>query len=119
MNSNYSIEKLVGELKPRESLHHDCGNGIYLSDNQIEVLKKYGFSNYDSNIKSLILEIEEYLVFMKETGLKDLIQNHIINNLVDYAFGVEVGLDSNGRKNRGGHLMEDLLEKHNKKLIIR
>ena len=46
---------------------------------------------------------------MKETGLKDLIQNHIINNLVDYAFGVEVGLDSNGRKNRGGHLMEDLL----------
>ena len=41
MNSNYSIEKLVGELKPRESLHHDCGNGIYLSDNQIEVLKEY------------------------------------------------------------------------------
>ena len=55
---------------------------------------------------------------MKETGLEDLIQNHIINNLVDYAFGVEVGLDSNGRKNRGGHLMEDLLEKYIKKLNV-
>ena len=30
--------------------------------------------------------------------------------MVDYATGVETGLDSNGRKNRGGHLMEDLVE---------
>lgn len=48
---------------------------------------------------------------MKKTGLFDLISNHIINNLVDYATGVETGLDSNGRKNRGGHLMENLVER--------
>lgn len=47
---------------------------------------------------------------MRETGLFDLLQNHIINNLVDYVTGVETGLDSNGRKNRGGHLMENLVE---------
>ena len=47
---------------------------------------------------------------MRKTGIFDLISKHIINNLVDYATGVEVGLDSNGRKNRGGHLMEDLVE---------
>ena len=47
---------------------------------------------------------------MRQTGLFDLLQNHIVNNLVDYATGVETGLDSNGRKNRGGHLMEDLVE---------
>ena len=47
---------------------------------------------------------------MRETGLFDLLENHIVNNLVDYATGVETGLDSNGRKNRGGHLMEDLVE---------
>lgn len=35
---------------------------------------------------------------MRKTGLFDLIQNHIINNLVDYVLGVETGLDSNGRK---------------------
>ncbi len=51
-----------------------------------------------------------YKYFMRETGLFDLLQNHIVNNLVDYATGVETGLDSNGRKNRGGHLMEDLVE---------
>jgi type II restriction enzyme len=47
---------------------------------------------------------------MRETGLFDLLENHIVNNLVDYVTGVETGLDSNGRKNRGGHLMEDLVE---------
>lgn len=49
---------------------------------------------------------------MRKTGLFDLISEHIINNLVDYVTGVEVGLDSNGRKNRGGHLMEDLVESY-------
>ena len=49
---------------------------------------------------------------MRETGLFDLLENHIINNLVDYVTGVETGLDSNGRKNRGGHLMEDLIERY-------
>ncbi len=55
---------------------------------------------------------EEYKMFMRKTGLFDLISKHIINNLVDYATGVEVGLDSNGRKNRGGHLMENLVESY-------
>ena len=41
-----------------------------------------------------------------------MIANHLVNNLVDYALGVETGLDSNGRKNRGGHQMEDLVEKY-------
>lgn len=59
---------------------------------------------------------EEYAVFMTETGLFDLIQNHLISNLYDYVTGVESGLDSNGRKNRGGHLMEDLVEEHIKLL---
>lgn len=54
--------------------------------------------------------IEEYKMFMRKTGLFDLLENHIINNLFDYVTGVETGLDSNGRKNRGGHLMEDLVE---------
>jgi type II restriction enzyme len=49
---------------------------------------------------------------MREIGLFDLLENHIISNLVDYVTGVEVGLDSNGRKNRGGHLMENLVESY-------
>lgn len=56
--------------------------------------------------------IEQYKMFMRKTGLFDLISKHIISNLIDYALGVETGLDSNGRKNRGGHLMEDLVERY-------
>lgn len=55
---------------------------------------------------------KEYSYFMEKTGLFNLLENHIINNLVDYVTGVETGLDSNGRKNRGGHLMEDLVESY-------
>lgn len=52
---------------------------------------------------------------MRKTGLFRLIQEHLVSNLVDYATGVETGLDSNGRKNRGGHLMENLVESHLRK----
>lgn len=45
---------------------------------------------------------------MRKTGLFDLMENHIVNNLVDYVTGIETGMDSNGRKNRGGHLMKTL-----------
>lgn len=56
--------------------------------------------------------IEDYKLFMRKTGFFDLLSNHIINNLYDYVTGVETGLDSNGRKNRGGHQMEDLVESY-------
>ena len=67
------------------------------------------------NFKKPNLSIKQYKVFMYKTGLFDLMTNHIINNLVDYVTGVETGLDSNGRKNRCGHLMENLLENFIKK----
>jgi len=76
---------------------------------QISAVDCDGAFTYD--FKKCILPVERYKVFMRKTGLFDLISRHIINNLVDYATGVEVGLDSNGRKNRGGHLMENLIEK--------
>ena len=56
--------------------------------------------------------VDEYCVFMRKTGLFDLISRHLVNNLYDYVLGVETGLDSNGRKNRGGHQMEDLVESY-------
>lgn len=52
---------------------------------------------------------EQVTEFLNETGLTKVFQNKQIKNLVDYVFGVEVGLDSNARKNRGGHIMEGLV----------
>ena len=62
------------------------------------------------NFESINQPTENYVIFMRESGLFDLLENHIINNLIDYVTGVEVGLDSNARKNRCGDLMEDLVE---------
>ena len=76
--------------------------------NEIYAMDKDGACTYTFNKQSL--STEQYKTFMRKTGLFDLLENHIISNLVDYATGVETGLDSNGRKNRGGHLMEDLVE---------
>ena len=56
--------------------------------------------------------IDEYVKFMKNTGLFDLLQNHVIHSLVDYVMGVEVGMDTNGRKNRTGDAMEDLVDSY-------
>lgn len=83
--------------------------------NEIYCQDERGGYTFNFNPKKLSLETEEefelYSYFMKETGLFELLSSHIINNLVDYVTGIETGLDSNGRKNRGGHLMEDLVEK--------
>ena len=70
-----------------------------------------GDGDFTYNFKNPNLSVEQYKIFMRKIGLFDLIENHIVNNLVDYATGVETGLDSNGRKNRGGHLMENLVER--------
>ena len=43
--------------------------------------------------------------FIEDTGLSDIFRNKYVTNLVDYVFGVEVGLDTNARKNRGGENM--------------
>ncbi len=81
---------------------------LAVRSNEIYAIDRDGDFTY--NFKNPNLSVEQYKIFMRKTGLFDLIENHIVNNLVDYATGVETGLDSNGRKNRGGHLMENLVE---------
>ena len=77
---------------------------------EIPIMDDAEFLNF--NFSHPVLSTKEYAEFMDRSGLFDLLQNHLINNLIDYVTGVETGLDSNGRKNRGGHLMEDLVESY-------
>ena len=95
------IEKYPEILKGIPLLLAVRANEIYAID---------GDGEFTYNFKNPNLSKEQYKTFMHKTGLFDLMANHIVNNLVDYATGVETGLDSNGRKNRGGHLMENLVE---------
>ena len=85
---------------------------LLLAVRSSEIFVKDEINEYLFNFKKLVYSVDDYVRFMRECGLFDLLQNHIINNLYDYVLGIEVGLDSNGRKNRGGHLMENLVEEY-------
>lgn len=81
---------------------------IYCQDENGGHLYQFDIRKYSTDRDTCCAQ---YVYFMEHTGLFDLLENHIINNLVDYVTGVETGLDSNGRKNRGGHLMENVVER--------
>lgn len=55
---------------------------------------------------------EQYADFLENTGIFHLLQKHIVSNLFDYVTGVEVGLDTNSRKNRTGHIMDNVVLKY-------
>ncbi len=88
---------------------------LLLAVREYEIYAQDENGAFTYNFKTMNYSIKQYKIFMHKTGLFDLISNHLVNNLVDYALGVETGLDSNGRKNRGGHQMEDLVESYIKK----
>lgn len=106
-----NIEKDFEELVTRYPETLSCiplllavrGSQIYAQDED---------GGFDYDFKKMNHSVEQYKVFMKKTGLFDMISKHVVNNLFDFALGIETGLDSNGRKNRGGHLMENLVEKY-------
>lgn len=100
------IDKYPEVLKCIPLLLAVRANELYCQDENGGVLYKFNAEG---------VEPEQYAYFMRRTGLFDLLENHIVSSLLDYATGVETGLDSNGRKNRGGHLMEDLVESFIKK----
>ena len=64
------------------------------------------YDDINGNIK------QELLLFFRDSGLKDIFEHKYIKNLVDYCFGIEVGFDTNARKNRTGKIMEKIIDEH-------
>ncbi|WP_459881363.1 DpnII family type II restriction endonuclease [Campylobacter concisus] len=60
-------------------------------------------------LKSYFNEPEKIYTFLLETGLDKIFTNAKVKNLCDYVFGVEVGLDTNARKNRSGTNFANLI----------
>lgn len=100
------LKKYPGCLKAIPILLAVRENEIYCQDSNGSVNYRFDYA---------VQTIQQYKYFMRQTGLFDMLQNHIISNLYDYVTGVEVGLGSNGRKNRGGHQMENLVESYLRK----
>lgn len=71
------------------------------------VFKNYIFRRKNSYLDSELLSFVE---FCKNVGLLSIFQNKKIKSIVDYYIGLEVGIGTNGRKNRSGKLMEDIVE---------
>nr|WP_277870034.1 DpnII family type II restriction endonuclease [Metamycoplasma auris] len=64
------------------------------------------------DFKNINHTFEEYANFLEEIGLFKFLQKMKMSSLIDYVLGIEVGLDSNSRKNRNGKKMEQLVEKY-------
>lgn len=58
-------------------------------------------------LESFFNSVDGVIEYLDNTGLTKIFQQQKINNLVDYVFGIETGLDTNARKNRSGHIMEN------------
>ena len=87
---------------------------IACRENKFNILVSYNkdsfeYDTYDFG-KPKKIEKVKVIEFAKSTGFLELLQNKRIKSIVDYIIGVEVGLDSNGRKNRGGKSMETIVE---------
>lgn len=85
---------------------------LAIRSDEIYAMDEEGGVGYNFSFKKQNYSINDYKIFMRKTGLFNLLENHLISSLMDYVTGVETGLDSNGRKNRGGQRMENIVENY-------
>ncbi|MBT1248698.1 hypothetical protein AS157_05220 [Thermosipho sp. 1244] len=88
---------------------------IRMKDSFLKVLENIGNKNsvLEFNFKERKLpknEIKKIVEFFDKTGLKKLFLETNMKNIQDYMLGVEVGMDTNARKNRSGKIMEQVIE---------
>ncbi len=106
---NYLIGK--NDLqKAIKELYQENPKVFEVLDILLAVRKKDKKKTLNSNGEFVFLEsyfasVQGVIDYIEQTGLADVFRNKNITNLVDYVFGVEVGLDTNARKNRGGENM--------------
>ena len=113
---NYLLgkENLKDEFKKLYSSNPDIVKALpvllAVRENKLEVFDKVTKNSEFFDFSGTEKDSEKYYEFLEKSGRARLFQKDGVKNLVDYVMGVEVGLDSNGRKNRGGSLMEEIVE---------
>lgn len=111
---NYLIGK--SDLRQAVELLWERDSKVFeVLDILIATRKKDNKKFFDENgnllkVHSLFSSVNGVMKFLNETGFAEVLREQRINNLVDYVFGVETGLDTNARKNRSGFIMEKLVE---------
>lgn len=121
-NQLHRVERLEEILKSEHfedelvrSINHDpkmiglLANLLAIRKN-FDVLEDNRIRSYDLNSKTL--SDQDYIDLVKQSGLVSMFSKGLVSDLKSYLLGVEVGLDSNARKNRGGTEMEKLVEEY-------
>ncbi|MBE9577962.1 MULTISPECIES: type II restriction endonuclease [Moraxella] len=96
-------------------LYAECPNAFSILEILIAVRKKEQKKSLDEQgqvvtLNSYFQSADKIIDFLNNTGLADVFRDKNIKNLVDYVFGIEVGLDTNARKNRGGDNMSKAVQ---------
>lgn len=112
LNSLIGSEDIENEFKQLLVIYPKVINviPILIAKREKEILITDVEGDFVFDFKRMNYSIDDYCMFMRKTGIFDLLQRHIIRDLTDYVRGIEVGMDTNGRKNRTGHTMENLVE---------
>lgn len=106
---NYLIGKTDIKASVNE-LYQENPKAFEVLDILIAIRKNKNAKTFNNKGKIVMLDSyfaspESICVYIEETGLGEIFRNKDVRNLVDYVFGIEVGLDTNARKNRGGENM--------------
>ena len=83
---------------------------ISVLDAESEGMFENRLFNFRKKKNYSLVELNEAIEFLDKSGFLELLSSKRIKNVVDYVLGVEVGLDTNARKNRSGKAMENLTE---------
>ena len=67
---------------------------ILIAKRDNKVIIKDSNCDYEFNFSKQNYSVQDYTMFMRKTGIFDLLENNIVSNLYDYVTGVEVGLDT-------------------------
>lgn len=107
------LNYLIGKENLKEAiteLYEENPKVFEVLDILIAIRKNKNAKTFNNKGEIVLLDTyftspELILEYIEETGLAEVFRNKDVTNLVDYVFGIEVGLDTNARKNRGGDNM--------------
>lgn len=107
------LNHLVGKIDMRKAVQEiwdENSKAFSAMGILLAVRKKQKKSAWNADGKKMLVydylsSVDQIMDFLKESGLLEVLQDKHVTNLVDYVFGVEVGLDSHSRKNRIGKIM--------------
>lgn len=113
------LNYLIGKENLKEAvneLYEENPKVFEVLDILIAIRKNKNAKTFNSNgeivmLNSYFTSPELIMEYIEKTGLAEVFKNKDITNLVDYVFGIEVGLDSNARKNRGGDNMSNAVSR--------